>query len=75
MWNPETSLSRTYDYRRSGHLAALCWFLSGGILDGIPTSILDEHTLLKTHYETIDSIPQIRDWMNTHTMDSERLLF
>ena len=41
----------------------LCGWLVDGVLDGVPTTILDEHTLLKAHYERMDSIPEIRAWM------------
>jgi len=43
----------------------LCSWLSGGILDGIPAAILNEHRALKRHHEMIDSIPQIREHMKT----------
>ena len=44
----------------------LCSWLCSGILDGIPASILDEHSALKKHHEMIDAIPEIREWMKTN---------
>jgi len=44
----------------------LLGWLRGGILDGIPMTIVDPFPLLHAHYEAIDSHPGIRGWMVTH---------
>ena len=43
----------------------LGWF-TGGILDGVPTSVLNEHSHLQRHFQRIDALPQIREWMDRH---------
>jgi prostaglandin-H2 D-isomerase / glutathione transferase len=43
----------------------LGWF-TGGILDGIPKSVLDGHLHLQAHFQTIDALPQVREWMDRH---------
>jgi prostaglandin-H2 D-isomerase / glutathione transferase len=44
-------------------------WLSQGVLDGIPRNILDAHPGLKSHFEMIDAVPQIRAWMSDHYGD------
>ena len=44
----------------------LSGWLNGGILDGVPANLLDAYPNLKTHYERIDGIPAIREWMDEH---------
>ena len=41
-------------------------WISGGILDGIPTTILDSHPKLTALYERVSAIPDVRDWMEKH---------
>ena len=41
----------------------LMGWIKGGHLDGIPDTILNGHPLLEAHYDIVDSIPEIRQWM------------
>ena len=41
-------------------------WLTGGILDGIPTDLLEPHAALQAHYERIDAHPGVRDWMSRY---------
>jgi glutathione S-transferase len=43
----------------------LGWF-SGGLLDGIPKTVLDGQPHLRAHFDTIDSLPEVREWMERH---------
>jgi len=38
-------------------------WLTGGILDGIPTDLLDAHPQLSAHYKRIDQLEGVRTWM------------
>ena len=38
-------------------------WLTGGILDGIPTNLLEAHPQLKSHYQRIDQLEGVRSWM------------
>lgn len=44
----------------------LLGWLRGGILDGIPSTLVDPFPLLDAHYHEIDAHPGIRSWMTTH---------
>ncbi len=48
----------------------LSWF-AGGILDGIPTSILEAHPHLRAHVASIDQRPDVREWMERHYGDRD----
>ncbi len=41
-------------------------WLSSGILDGVPTHLVDSHPSLKAHAEGIASHPKIKVWMADH---------
>ncbi len=41
----------------------LCGWISGGIIDGIPESILDAFPLLIAHQQKISSLPKIVEWI------------
>jgi prostaglandin-H2 D-isomerase / glutathione transferase len=43
----------------------LLGWLKGGFLDGIPTTVVDDYPALVRHFNSIDSVPEIRQWMNT----------
>ena len=43
----------------------IAWFTSG-ILDGVPTDLVDKHPALKAHHDAIDADPRIRAWMESH---------
>ena len=43
----------------------IAWFTSG-ILDGVPTDLVDKHPALKAHHAAIDADPRIRAWMESH---------
>ncbi len=38
-------------------------WLTGGILDGIPTNLLEAHPHLKAHYDRIGDLEGVRSWM------------
>ena len=38
-------------------------WLTGGILDGIPTNLLEAHPQLKAHYHQIGDLEGVRSWM------------
>ena len=42
----------------------LLGWLKSGLLDGIPSTVVDEFPGLQTHYERIGSEPKIRQWMS-----------
>ena len=41
----------------------LCGWLSGGIIDGIPETILDAFPLLNAHHNHISNLPKIAEWL------------
>ena len=41
----------------------LCGWISGGIIDGIPETILDPFPLLKAHQNHISNLPKIAEWL------------
>ena len=41
----------------------LCGWLSGGIIDGIPETILDAFPLLNAHQNHISNLPKIAEWL------------
>jgi prostaglandin-H2 D-isomerase / glutathione transferase len=44
----------------------LMGWLSGGVLDGIPTGIMETFPLLKEHHQRIGGIEKVRGWMESH---------
>ena len=44
---------------------ALSW-LTGGILDGIPTTLLDSAPRLRRLVDHVDALPKVREWMQQH---------
>ena len=42
-------------------------WLTGGILDGIPSDLLDAHPQLSAHYKRIDQLEGVRTWMTRYT--------
>ena len=44
----------------------LMGWLTGGVLDGIPRDLLDQHPRLKAHFDRVDGDPKIRAWMEKH---------
>lgn len=47
-------------------LTRISGWISGGILDGIPASILDKYPLVKAHRERIEAEPAVAEWRNKH---------
>merc|ERR1711936_1245577 len=41
-------------------------WLSGGIVDGIPTNIMEPYNEVNENFKATDSHPEIRSWMDTH---------
>jgi len=41
-------------------------WLSGGIVDGIPTTLLDSTPQVHTNFKTTDQHPEIKQWMDNH---------
>ena len=41
-------------------------WLKGGVLDGLPTDILDSYPLLLQNFKDMDAHPEIRAWMDSH---------
>jgi len=41
----------------------LCGWISGGIIDGIPETILDDFPLLNTHHNNISNLPKVAEWL------------
>ena len=41
----------------------LCGWISGGIIDGIPETILDGFPLLYTHQNHISNLPKVAEWL------------
>ena len=41
----------------------LCGWISGGIIDGIPETILDAFPLLNAHQNHISNLPKIAEWL------------
>ena len=41
-------------------------WLSSGILDGIPATILDDYPLVKAHFQKVLSIPSIKAFYEAH---------
>ncbi len=45
----------------------LCAWISGGIIDGIPTNLLEGFTLLSVHQREISNLPKVMEWVKkTH---------
>ena len=44
----------------------LLGWLKCGVLDGIPTDIVDAYPLLLQNFNDLDANPDIRAWMDTH---------
>ncbi len=45
----------------------LCGWISGGIIDGIPTNLLEGFTLLSVHQREISNLPKVMEWVKkTH---------
>ncbi len=45
----------------------LLGWLTGGILDGVPTDLLDAHPRLKSHFERIGALEGVQSWMARYT--------
>ena len=41
----------------------LCGWISGGIIDGIPETILDTYPLLNAHQNHISNLPKVAEWL------------
>lgn len=41
-------------------------WLTSGILDGVPTDLLDPHPALKAHVQGIAALPEVSAWMTEH---------
>ena len=41
----------------------LCGWISGGIIDGIPKTILDAFFLLNAHQNHISNLPKVVEWL------------
>ena len=41
----------------------LCGWISGGIIDGIPETILDAFPLLNAHQNHISNLPKVAEWL------------
>ena len=41
----------------------LCGWISGGIIDGIPETILDAFSLLNAHQNHISNLPKVAEWL------------
>merc|ERR1712036_94487 len=41
-------------------------WLSGGIVDGLPTTLLDSTPQVLGNFKTTDQHPEIKQWMDTH---------
>ena len=41
----------------------LCGWISGGIIDGVPETILDTYPLLNTHQNLISNLPKVVEWL------------
>jgi len=41
-------------------------WINGGILDGLPTDLLDSYPLLTKFFNDMDGHPQIKAWMDSH---------
>ena len=45
----------------------LCGWISGGIIEGIPTNLLEGFTLLSNHQQEISNLPKVVEWIKqTH---------
>ena len=45
----------------------LCAWISGGIIDGIPTNLLEGFSLLSVHQREISNLPKVMEWVKkTH---------
>ena len=44
----------------------LLGWIKGGVLDGIPTDILDAYPLMLQNFNTTDGHPEIKSWMESH---------
>ncbi|GIT72797.1 MAG: hypothetical protein Ct9H300mP28_26110 [Pseudomonadota bacterium] len=55
-----------------GDLAAwrLCGWISGGIIDGIPETILDTYPLLNAHQNHISNLPKVAEWLEKKTLNN-----
>ena len=41
-------------------------WLAGGIVDGLPTNLLEPYTQVETNFKLVDQHPEITAWMTTH---------
>ena len=41
----------------------LCGWISGGVIDGIPQTILDAFPLLNEHHNNISNLPKVAEWL------------
>ena len=41
----------------------LCGWISGGVIDGIPETILDPFPLLNAHQNHISNLPKVVEWL------------
>ena len=41
----------------------LCGWISGGIIEGIPETILDTYPLLNAHQNHISNLPKVAEWL------------
>ena len=41
-------------------------WLTGGIVDGLPTTMLEPYPQLLVNFKTTDQHPEIADWMTKH---------
>ncbi|MDG1177609.1 MAG: glutathione S-transferase [SAR324 cluster bacterium] len=45
----------------------LCGWISGGVIDGIPTNLLEGFPLLSVHHQEISNLPKVMEWVKkTH---------
>jgi len=45
----------------------LCGWISGGVIDGIPTNLLEGFPLLSVHQMKISNLPKVMEWVKkTH---------
>jgi len=42
----------------------LCAWISGGIIDGIPTNLMEGFPLLSVHKREISNLPKVTEWIN-----------
>ena len=42
----------------------LCGWISGGVIDGIPDTILNDFSLLNTHQSHISNLPKVAEWLS-----------